>query len=261
MKRDYFNKWLQQIEATEVNLDSSITLLESEERLSELRMSLETVTTEALAAGFANQEEEIFFFKTLKPTLLARWWFYERLNEILYFAPESPQGDVFKQYFSEALMKAEKERFEVLEHYKELLMYYRCGKTDKDAMYFTGLQVEAQEGEGSDVIIARFECSRLLCLYLADQIYSASTEKKSGLSWTAKKNALVELCYALYASDVINKGEVSIGEIVRTLGSVFGVKIEGYYHAFHKAKMRDKDTTFIDKLKEKYDEYVSDSFK
>lgn len=73
----------------------------------------------------------------------------------------------------------------------------------------------------------------------------------SQLKWTESKAALVELIYALYSSDSINKGRAEIKEITKLFEILFNVQLGDVYHTFLEVRSRKIERTkFLDYLKE-----------
>lgn len=69
------------------------------------------------------------------------------------------------------------------------------------------------------------------------------------LVWTSTIRDLVELIYALYYSKSLNKGEMTLKEIVQHFEQFFGVKIDNFSHSFLRIRERMKGrTVFVSKL-------------
>lgn len=75
--------------------------------------------------------------------------------------------------------------------------------------------------------------------------------------WTASKNALIELIYALYISNSI--ADKNIREIARTFEYIFNMNLGDIHNAFHKMKFREKGVTlFLDKLKQNLESHIEE---
>jgi len=72
------------------------------------------------------------------------------------------------------------------------------------------------------------------------------------IRWTGSNIELVELGYALFASDSINDGDVQINTLMNYLSEIFDFDIKGFYHAYCDIRDRiDNKTVYISKLKKK----------
>ncbi len=88
------------------------------------------------------------------------------------------------------------------------------------------------------------------------QSNSASAE------WTGYTTELIELGYALQASDRINNGNANIKTIMELLGKTFNTQIKDYYHVYHNMKYRSGDqTNFLDELKSRLMKKIKDDLK
>ena len=74
-------------------------------------------------------------------------------------------------------------------------------------------------------------------------------EKPSKLFWTGSKTDLIELLYALHASNAINSGTVDIKELASHFEHFYNVDLGNYYHTFIDIRSRKTSKTrFLDKL-------------
>lgn len=80
--------------------------------------------------GFACDEEEINFFRVLKPRFCSEMEYYVILTEALPFEPENKQKAI--DFWTEEHRRLG--RF--VRRHVEFLKYYKSGKSDQDANYF-----------------------------------------------------------------------------------------------------------------------------
>ena len=73
---------------------------------------------------------------------------------------------------------------------------------------------------------------------------------KTPIRFTGKKNALIELGYALVSSGDINHGNIEIKEFMEYLSSIFNIDLGGYYDAYIAMKERKDQTAYLKKLEE-----------
>ncbi|MEK6449980.1 MULTISPECIES: RteC domain-containing protein [Myroides] len=264
---------LKQIESKEIelNLNDSTSISQTYEMIHFLRLLLVKLKKEILQTGFLNQIEEIEFFKVIKPQVLGKLIYYNKLYKI---ETSCPIDFVVKnKYYHKHLHELNLEYKKYFAH-NEFYKYYNANRIDKDIEYFTlgkmdlliGLnsfifEVDAMFSTYYDYKIARILSHDLLQNYLHEKIqeYSISNNHiiSSNLVWSESQNALVELIYALYLSGSINNGKGEIRKIALLFQQLFGIKPLDIHHAFHRMKYRAKSKTcYLDKLKKVLEEYM-----
>jgi hypothetical protein len=93
---------------------------------------------------FESEEEEIQFFKVLKPKLIAELEYYGLVyHSILFCPPDAEQKLLFWQREADRLQE-----FKIL--YAEFYNYYASGSTNNDACYFKRKQVHPQSSGHSE---------------------------------------------------------------------------------------------------------------
>lgn len=242
--------------------------------LKELLFDLKTKT---LQEGFEDEAEEINFFKNIKPQILGKLIYYNKVFRIETSCPVY-NGKMYYAYFSNEL-KVLKQEFSEHIRNSDFYRYYRSGRTDHDRDYFMlgkinysmGLnsfvfEVDSNQSTYYDYKVARIIANELLYNYLlsktdidynADQTIQNSASVKD-LFWTDSKNALIELIYALYAAGAISHGKVGIRKINLAFFILFKIHLGDIHHAFHRMKDRTGSrTAFIDQLKVSLEEYMN----
>ena len=68
---------------------------------------------------------------------------------------------------------------------------------------------------------------------------------KIPIRFTGKKNALIELGYALVSSGDINHGNIEIKEFMKYLSFIFNIDLGGYYDAYIAMKERKDQTAYL----------------
>lgn len=220
-----------------------------------------------LKRGFKDIEEEIHFFKHLKPNVLSKLIYY---NSIYKIETKKPYGGekVIETHLNNELFNLKRFFDNNLEFYK----YYRTNSTYLDHKYFVrgkydiklSLDTYYFESDHSfstshDYKVAKIIANDLIQVYLEDNLsnnirYSTlkSAEKiKSTLVWTASKTALIELIYALHTQGVFGNGTIDIKVIATYFEQTFNVNLGDFYHTFLELRNRKTNRTkFIDTLKE-----------
>jgi len=77
------------------------------------------------------------------------------------------------------------------------------------------------------------------------------------LAWSKTNSALIELMYALYASQSISNGKLGIKKLTLITQIIFRVTLNDVNHAFHRMKTRaGSRTIFLDQLKKALEDYM-----
>ena len=202
---------------------------------------------------FKSIMEEIEFFKTIKPAFVSQLFYYKKLFKIRLF--EGYNGNVAKlKYYNSHLQRIEG----FLCRNFELYHYILSGSKDLDDRYFSKdnkpLQNPILDERFStmfDYKLSRILCNELLKSYLLKSIQEIEQPtqemEKSDLTWTGGKTDLIELIYALQASEVFNKGNAGLKQIASHFEMVFNVSLGNYYRVFQEIRLRKKSqTAFLD---------------
>lgn len=211
-----------------------------------------------LKAGFKNQQEEIHFFKQIKPKFIAKLIYY---NTVYKIETKKPQGaKAVKKYLNEELNKLKRYFDNNLEFYK----YYRTNNTFIDDKLFVrnkydiklSLDTFCFEADhrfctSHDYKVAKILANDLIQVYLEDQLNNnhKKSANNSSLNWTASKTALTELIYALHSQGVFDNGNADIKLIAKTFENAFNIDLGDFYHTFMELKARKINRTkFLDSL-------------
>lgn len=226
--------------------------------------------------GFKNDEEEIRFFRSIKPQILGKLIYYNKIYRIETTCPVS-NGKMYYNYFSGQLANLKREYTEHLCN-SDFYRYYHSGRTDRDDNYFKRGNINYHDGLNSivfeidsefstffDYKTARIISNDLLYTYLLTKINPDENpdvilqkpESSKDIFWTDSKNAIIELIYALYASGVISHGKIGIRKISLMFQILFRIPLGDLHHAFHRMKTRSGSrTSFLDQLKFSLEEYM-----
>lgn len=260
----------------DVSQKSNNSISESYQIATYLRDLLGKLKEHITKYGFEDINQEINFFKNIKPVILGKLIYYNKLFRVETSCPVD-KGKLYHAFFANELEVLKKE-YEGHISNSDFYRYYRSGRTDKDHEYFmlgkinfhTGLNSFVFEIDSSfstyyDYKIARIVASELLYTYLLLKIDSdgntdislQNSQSIKDVFWTDSKNALVELIYALYASGSISYGKIGIRKINLAFFILFKIPLGDIHHAFHRMKSRvGSRTAFIDQLKIKLEDYM-----
>lgn len=241
--------------------------------LQNLLFSVKKLITEQ---GFSNDEEEIHFFRAIKPHILGKLIYYNKVYRIETSCPVT-NGEMYYNYFSTQLANLKREYIEHICN-SDFYRYYQSGRTDRDAIFFKRGNINYHDGLNSivfeidpefstffDFKVARIISNELLYTYLLTKINPEEDpdmiiqklENSKDIFWTDSKNALIELVYALYASGAISHGKIGIRKVSLIFQVLFRVPLGDLHHAFHRMKTRaGSRTSFLDQLKVALEEYM-----
>jgi len=231
--------------------------------------------------SFANEDEEIWFFKSEKPRF-CRWLiFYSELLNIESTKPIAREGKI-KDHYREQMRYIN--RF--FRSYEFQYQYYKLGNDELDHLFFLRggcsrdirlssiPRVDPSFGTGHEYLFSRFKACEMLQKHMTELIvkeqYAGSADKhrnmdNSRLRWTGDSLNLIEVLYGLYSTGQINNGKTGLSEIAEAFQHVFQVNLNRYHRRFVEIKQRKgmSKTRFLDEMRDgilkKVDE--SDSFR
>lgn len=267
----YFRSALLSIREQEqkLTMDPTHVIQESRAMIQMLSVQLAELKAHIIKNDFVRPEDEIEFFKEIKPQVYGKLLFYNRVLRVESARPVEIDR-ASKKYFSKRLNKLENDHRKFANHCP-FYRYYRSGDKNKDEAYFTRGNIHIEEGLHGyvfetdthfstyyDIEIAHIMERDLLYEYLYfrvnnyHQLLPQITAKTTtaNIFWTESKNALIELIYALHVSGSIGNGKMEIRKIVSLFQGVFNIQLGDVHHAFHRMKFRSSDkSSFIEKLK------------
>ncbi len=198
----------------------------------------------AILAALTDEQEEIKFFKEIKPVLLCQYIYYKKKFQILLFDSFRDRKSRMNNYYK-VLRKLQQFA------YKNEAFYEYCmsGSSYMDIQYFTRhtvryMPVGTDETFSTvyDVKLAKILSHTLVKDFILDAIrkVESSTRDSSShpLQWTSQKVALVELIYALQATGVFNYGKADIKQIVNAFEEIFSVDLGNYARVFSEIRIR-----------------------
>ncbi|MGB3342813.1 MAG: RteC domain-containing protein [Aequorivita sp.] len=233
------------------------------------KKSLKLIRNLVVEEGFTSKENEINFFKKIKPRVYSKLIYYVKLFNIESKRPRGSNKSQIK-YLNCHIDRLQTYFNDNLDFYH----YYRRDATILDEQYFLRGKadlrlfpdtfhffVDEQFSTSHDSTVATILAYDLLIVHLKRGIdklenngnYSSigGLHKKPKLTWTAHKIYLIELIYALHSTDVINNGTADIKDIAYFVERTFKIDLGDYYRAFLEIRMRKNSRTkFLDTLKD-----------
>lgn len=218
---------------------------------------------------FESAEEEIWFFKEVKPDFLQDVIYYMRL---FILESQKPLGssDRLKEYFNTSLNNIAL----FIERNQQFNTYYKTGDTSRDLRYFTrdednksngteyALDIDPRFSTLYSFKLAKIKAYERLSRYILNALEEITRVPvknglhRSDLNWTDSKVALIELAYALHARGAVDSGKAGINQLIRTFEKAFNIELNNFYRMYLDMSLRKKNKTpFLDSLKEYLDRY------
>ncbi|MDG2431990.1 RteC domain-containing protein [Flavobacterium sp.] len=210
--------------------------------------------------AFKSQEEEIQFFKEIKPQFLSKFIYY---NAIYKIETKKPYGGnrILKKYYNNELIKIKRHFDNNLDFYR----YYRTSSNYLDYKYFIRgkfdvklaldsyyIETDHSFSTSHDYKVAKIIANDLIELYIESKILDMEIKEpreKSQLNhnskqnWTGSKVALIELLYALHSDGVFNNGASDLKDIVEYFENIFNIDLGQYRRVFLEIRARKTDRT------------------
>ena len=239
------------------------------------------------ANEFKSNQEEIFFFKELKPQFCALLIYYFRVHDYQINTPigsSSEKQAHIKKHLNTLTLDFTKHRSFYLyiiseethldEKYflrenAKMNLSFETYSTDFDFRYCTGFDQQVA------MLIAHkkleyFYQNELNLMVNPEQFRSNSPKSenthyepyygKNKLQWTESQSALTELIYALYESKTFNYGNTTVQEITKFFEITFNMKISNIHRSFSEIKNRKNDRLkFLDGLRNRLNLFIEHS--
>lgn len=223
--------------------------------------------------SFSSKNEEILFFKTIKPKFTRELIYYAELVKIEMFRPVG--NFETQQSYNNKIM----DRINIFFERNQLLYdYYRMDKNEYDEqMFLRGAEGNLFYPECQVVMdlhfctvcgykIGKIQAFEQVARYLQTDlniIQSTSVHKQDEVmqvTWTDSKAALIELIYAIHAKGSVNNGNNHLQQLVSTLEGAFKVELGNVYRAYYDMTIRKKSRTpYLDGLKVALEQRMDDS--
>ena len=277
MEKSILKKIINKLDEELTNLDSlqKSPIIYAETATGICQMALDEIRKLVIKAGFKSEQEEIHFFKHIKPKVLGKYIYYVQLFEI-----ESHRFNASTKFQIKYLNQVSKDLHKYLNDNIQFCQYYWGNKTSLDKFYFLRensnyrisvnnicVLMDYKYSTARDAMAAAIIAYEQLIKYIDKEIdilrFGSSRNEeyfKSDANWTDSTASLVELIYALQSSGAINNGNIEINELAQIFEKMFNIKLDDYYRVFLDIKARKKSQTkFLDKLTHELTRRINDS--
>lgn len=272
MKRYYSALTQLETELDKVAITTPNVIEKCEKSNSLISKTIFDVKTRVLNEGFKNSEDEIFFFKKIKSKLFSHLLYYTGVLNLELHRPFALKEEE-KSFLVNELYKLQS----FFDHNREFYNYYKRGDTRLDEYYFSSGEASVVASRYAPVIIddpmflskhgvtvALIICNEKLINYINTELNILGDEQyqiqEFGLFWSGQKNALVELIYALYLTNVINNGKADIKQIKRFFEQAFNIDLGNIYRTFVEIQSRKENPVkFINELAINLEDKIEES--
>lgn len=251
----------------EVKIESELTIVESSHddflqtgaALGRMREMVYYLKELVRTYQFRDQQEEIQFFKKIKPALVSKYIYCETVATIQIHI--SYQDQERRTGYCESILRR-LERF--ANRNEKFIRYYLSGRSDLDHYYFVrqrfpakSLSIDAAFTTGYDMKLSKILAHEMITKYVRS---ANKSQQGAGLTWTGSKTDLIELIYALHSVGVFNGGSADLKQIADCFASVFKIGLGNYYRVFQDIRNRKTgQTLFIDQIKSKFIHKMAES--
>lgn len=268
---DLYNEMGRQLEAIALSAENPLQL--SERSYQVVESTLQQLKQILVGNGFANEADEIDFFRNIKPMFQKELFYFQEVFQLEAWKPPVGRQEQISHY----LIGAKRVDLYFKMH-NELYTYYRTDNHSHDTSYFLRGRTESSLTEpvsASDldscfstlysIQLSKLQAYEKFSNYLYQCIYrlenpasEISPADKSGprLVWTDRKTSLIELAYAIFCRKSVNFGRTPIRDIITALETVFNVQAGNYHRTFQSMRIRKEQTPYLDAARENLIRYM-----
>jgi hypothetical protein len=259
-----------ELSLSEINYKDSDYLQSSRISAGIILNSISKLKAFVLDREFMNKEEEINFFKHLKPRFYSKLIYHQKVISIQSHLPLAQLNDIQTYYLNE-LRKIN----DFVSSNQEFVTYFRSQATSFDEIYFLrkvpgswllmnseDIDVDLNFTTIYDHRISKIMASELLSEFIKSMLAKLNIHQdlsggekllnSANINWTGSKVALVELLYALQSAGSCNNGNIDLKQLASHLENLFNIDLGNYYRVFQEMRIRKINrTTFLDHLKDR----------
>jgi hypothetical protein len=258
------------MESDEVSIEVAVSMIEY------LEKCLTDIRKKFLSQKNIREEDEINFFKEVKPEILGFVLYFNKIHSIELKCPNG-SNDTLGEYYQRELDSL---TF-FFERNLGFYQYYRSRATHMDEHYFLRNKrshllcldsvhyiIDNEFSTGYDYKVAKILCNEMLRIYLNKKMHKLDKQTLinknrtslplNDLKWTGPKTALIEIGYGFESSKYVNRGTANIKEIMIAFETMFNIDLGEYYRDYISIKGRADRTKhlniIIERLLKRMDE-------
>ncbi len=211
--------------------------------------------------SFQSVDEEIDFFKNIKPRIFHKLLYFRKVYNI---EMNRPLGiDAQRAYLIDemnAISRYNEKRSDFIRYYRSNLtsqdeLYYLRGRTDL-TLYLESSYYERDPmfSTNCDFKLARVMAHEKLIEYITEELKFLDIKQSNELSpyvrltWNGSKTELTELIFALHSKQSF--GNIPLTQLYNYIQMVFNIELDkNFSRTFSDMRIRNSQTPFLDKLK------------
>lgn len=214
--------------------------------------------------NFPTEEEEIFFFKCIKPKLTSKIIYYRIIQTIELKLPTSNKAQ--SKYYEKVLIKYS----QIPNNLKSFNLYIRNEATHRDLEYFLRKNnvsdidnqhlfafLDERTTTKMELALAELIAKEKVIKYIESKLAEMETNSNSikpvsNLKWTGTKIEIIELIYAIHHLKVINNGNTDIKEVSSAMEKLFNIELNPHLYGTYQdiKKRKTGQTKFLNNLSE-----------
>lgn len=255
-----------------IDLEESTIIDKAQKSIICIKYALNQLKAFVLNYKFQTHEEEIQFFKVIKPEIVSQLIYFIKINNI---ESKRPMGSIDNQ---QKYLLHELEKLTIyFNNHLEFYRYYRMNSTFLDAIFFLRgkddlhlhidnlmIYIDPDFSTSQDYMVAKIMANDRLEVFLKTELETLSLLNAyqpgcnqlgyfdQTFQWSDSKTSLIELIYALYAMGSItkvNNSRYEIRELAAFFEQIFNVRLSDVYRTFIEIKGRTTPTKYIDNLR------------
>ncbi len=252
-----------------IDIEETDLILKAQKSITCIKDILSKLRAFIVGYTFKNEEEQIYFFKVIKPEIVSQLIYHVKINN---FESKRPLGSLEIQQCY--ILKELEKLTAYFNNHLEFYRYYRMNSTFLDDKFFVRgredlhlhlenlmVHIDPEFSTSQDYMVAKIKANDRLEVYLKTELevllkktsnpYWLQTSNLSNnlFQWTDSKTALVELIYAICASGSLNHGQCEIRGLTAFFEQIFNVRLTDTYRTYLEIKVRSTPTKYIDNLK------------
>lgn len=273
-----YSEMLEQLEKINSSMLDSVGNLSAS--LSLMRETMFSLREYIRVHSFLNEEQEIGFFKYVKPRFAAWQTYYIELNNLISSTPIGTDQMIRDYYINEIGIIDRFFKINAFYH-----QYYVKDEHSKDNIYFLRnnrsqfppcgelFTIESDFSTELDYLFSKFRAYEMLRDYIIKRIkflYQESDRSsvmelvaKRKRLWSGDKVELVEIAYGIYYTRRLNNGKAEISDIIDWLEESLDIDLSQAYRMFVDIRRRKtiSYTKFLDEMRHEIYIHIEDSFK
>ena len=271
---NYFNEFEKEYEVLKNTSDDVLSI--SLEIIQYIEKKLKEIHKWLKKHVLLSVQEEIYFFKELKPKMVSKLLFYKELLKLEASLPPSKKKK--RKHYEELLTAIH----QYVTTNKEFYGYYRSRTSFRDEDLFVRhcykdiirydcylINFDSKLSTSHDYNVATIIANDMFTSHLENKLEELNSNNpttynpmNNKITWTGTKVDMAEMIYGLYYKNMLNDGKADIKEIAKALCFAFNIEIDDktLYRCLQDIKRRSPiKAVFLQNLSKVADNKFKDS--